>query len=112
MNAEPNALRTVLWAAIEDYVGLWAVVWELNSIALPDGEDPGQLARMITRDLIDRGWVEVYRCVQPYGEMTPVDAGTVPRLLGDNSNWLEPQRGTVTLHLSATETGAGAYRTL
>lgn len=100
----------MLWAAIEDYAGLWELVWELNSIELPEGQEPASPARRVVRDSLERGWIALYRCQEPYGEMTPVAADSAVQLLDDDRNWAEPEKDTISVRVHATEAGAQASK--
>lgn len=110
-STQPDALRAVLWAALEDYVGLWEVVWELNSLEASEGSSPTKLARSVTRELDARGWVEFYQCLEPDGEMIPLDE-PISRLLDDDDSWAEPESGAVSIRMSATDQGKRAYEAL
>ncbi|OKI21591.1 hypothetical protein A6A25_09910 [Saccharothrix sp. CB00851] len=102
-----------LWQAIEDYSGLWEVVWELNTLH-PDGSARfhGDLARAAVDDLVRRDWVELFHSQEPDVGLEKVRPEDVPRVLADPANWEEPARDGRCVRMSATPAGEDAYRAL
>jgi len=106
----PELLKHILWLAIEDYSGLWEVVWEINSRYGELSETERMvLARQVVRDLASRGWVALYRCQEPYGDMVPLSLEEYERVLLNPANWVQPTADSVSIRISATEAGERAY---
>lgn len=99
--------KRVLWATIEDYVGLWEIPWEFGK----EKEQPSRskLTEVLSQ-LIDQGYVELFRCQEPYGELEKVEQSPKSFLV-ETTNWEEPIEGSVSIRLSATEKGQEYYKT-
>lgn len=103
-------LKCILWLAIEDYSGLWEVVWEINSRYGELSETERLvLARQVVRDLASRGWVALYRCQEPYGDMVPLSPEEYDEVLLNPANWEPPTADSVSIRIGATEAGERAY---
>jgi len=102
--------RAILWAAIEDYAGLWELPWELVTTA-PDAPLAGRLplAREILKVLLARDCVALYRGTDFDGEQTAIPAGETGRILAMDENWLEPRPKAVQVRVAATAAGRRAY---
>ncbi|HEX5495988.1 MAG TPA: hypothetical protein VFX70_15575 [Mycobacteriales bacterium] len=102
--------RAILWLAIEDFAGLWEVVWQLRSIT-PEAQEPElrESARRIVSDLLRRGWVNLYECQEPYGEMRKVPSADAAGLLARETYWSEPAADAVSIRVGATTSGEAAF---
>lgn len=111
MTMDQSLLRRILWLGIEDYSGLWEARWEAKAVR-PEESDSGidELARRSVKALVDRGYLRLFRCQEPYGDMTETDVGEAPALLEDEGSWIEPGPRTVSIRISATPAGELAYR--
>jgi hypothetical protein len=57
MNTLSAETKATLWASIEDYFGLWEVVWELKSEPLKEPDDEClETAQRIVRRLLRQRW--------------------------------------------------------
>jgi len=100
-----------LWLSIEDYAGLWELVWEINS-ASPDsvGTVNENRAKAIALELVGRGWVTLYRAHGANGAVRPLPDSVAESLLNDPDSWLPPEDlDAETLRLGATDAGEKAY---
>jgi hypothetical protein len=103
---EKKAQRVILWAAIEDYAGLWELVWELNT-AFPDADESEKLStcQRITGELISSGYVELFRCEEPDGDTTKLPTSEALALILKRDSWKTPDGDTTSLRVSATVSG-------
>ena len=104
----------MLSSANEEYVGLYELIWELNT-NFPDAtlaEKYGTAERG-TRKLLDLGWISLYRTDPRWQRFEELD--TSPRqALSDPTSWYpvkswEPQNEGVLIVFAATEAGEQAY---
>lgn len=107
IDPDPEA---VLWLAVEDYAGLWEVTWELRALHshLPEKELL-EKSRLTIVTFLTLDWVQLYRCQEPYGDLTVVparEAETVTRL---DASWEMPQPEGISIRIGATPTGEEAY---
>jgi hypothetical protein len=97
----------ILWAAIEDYAGLWEVVWEFGNEIPPI---PFGIIQATVLSFFNQGYIELFRCKEPYGEVTKIDDGCMD-ILSDKANWDPPnQLSLFSIRISATESGKSYYK--
>jgi hypothetical protein len=104
--------RTALWLAIEDYSGLWEVVWELR--AKDPARDEGELrgvALTAVRALLNSRLVDLYRCEEPYGELFKMSLPDAQEVLADSRSWDEPAKHAISIRIGATPVGEEVYAT-
>jgi hypothetical protein len=102
--------RTILWAAIEDYVGLWELPWELAS-SNPDIPETQRrrVAQEAVQSLLRQQLVLLCRGTQFAGEQRPVGSDEVESILSDSSNWTLDIPQDTHFRLGATKAGEAAY---
>lgn len=66
-------IKPILGLAIEDYSGLWEVVWQLRALD-PKAASEALIARakVSLMELLARDLVTLYRCQEPYGDMAEI----------------------------------------
>jgi len=109
----PEATRALLWSCIEDYCGLWNLVWELNSLYAERHIAPPQslaMAQRIALMFVNEGLVQVFRCTWGDSDYKSVTSIDIESLLSDPRNWDPPAVGDKYFALSATEKGERIYR--
>ncbi|HEV7935273.1 MAG TPA: hypothetical protein VGP70_23545 [Actinomadura sp.] len=110
MTTEEQFRKAVLWAAIEDYSGLWEIVWELNTLD-PEGAEKQhiQMSKAIVRDFLNRDWVQLFWCQEPYGGVTLIAEKEIGQVLADAASWMPPDPEAVSVRVSATDAGERMY---
>jgi hypothetical protein len=106
-----EAKRVILWLAIEDFCGLWEVLWQLNS-SLPS-LSPGvrlALGKSLVIDMLAKGLLDAYEAVEPYEQLTRVPLDQAIAACMDDMQWNEPLCGSKTLRMGATIVGEDIYR--
>lgn len=105
--------KKILWLGIEDYSGLWEILWDLKTQdpLLSEGESY-EMARDALQTSIKEGYLKLYRCQEPYGELTEIPSEQAYSLVQDPKNWQEPQANSLSLRIGTTETGQEIYRGL
>lgn len=108
-----NDKRTLLWAAIEDYSGLWEAVWELRSVH-PEMSTKSleATARGILEELLREGNIDLYWCQEPYGDMTLVPESEAAGLLAADEAFADPAEDALSVRFSATPSGEALYRSM
>lgn len=103
---ERDILNDVLWLAIEDVSGLWEVLWDMKARYPTMVEDERKaVALRAVRDLIRREWIELYSRKEPGGEPLKLPQTGLDTVLGDAGNWREPEPGTISIRIGATDAG-------
>ena len=98
----------ILWAAIEDYAGLYEVIWEFGNEIPPIPFDKIQTTVL---SLLHQGYIELFKCEEPYGEVTKINDGCID-ILSDKKNWDPPELYAISIKVSATESGEKYYKSL
>lgn len=105
-----NDEKALLWAAVEDYAGLWTAPWELRALH-PDATDGDLQAR--SREILQRylseGLIRLYTCQEPDGEPMVMDDAVAMDLLDSDAAWLVPGDDWLANQFSATPLGEAAY---
>jgi hypothetical protein len=96
----------VLWLGIEGESGLWEIRWDLAS----EGQSAtlGEL-RTIVAELSTNGWIQLTSGVEPGGVTSPIAAEEVPRILGNDKSWEEPEPRGVSIRYVTTDLGERVY---
>ncbi|MGI8860528.1 MAG: hypothetical protein ACR2HO_10315 [Rubrobacteraceae bacterium] len=104
-------LRDVLGSAVEDYCGLWEVVWELNTQYLEISQhERYSAAKSIVRTLISQGWVDLYEDRGLGGrDLEPLRREAYEQTLSDQANWESPIPKSKAVWIGATDAGEEAY---
>ncbi len=102
--------RAILWLAIEDYSGLWEVVWQLRSLRPEDPNDALiQRAKDVVAELLQRNWADLFHCEEPYGKLSKISPDEAAASLSQASVWEEPKVGEVSIRIGVTSAGQEAY---
>jgi hypothetical protein len=104
-------LKKILWASIEDYCGLWEIVWETNSFQPQNTiEQNHEIALNITNDLLVKNMINLFFCQEPYGKLTLIeDRKKCTKILQNNDFWKEPSASSISVRVSATSKGREWY---
>jgi len=105
-----TAERCVLWASVEDFVGLWEVVHLLagGCPEVPEGERP-TLARSTVGDLLEKGYVRLWRRGGSWGRPAPLSAEEVPEALAEAAHWEVPVPDAPNLLVASTAEGRALF---
>lgn len=111
MNTIAEFAKILLWACIEDYAGLWELLWEVNSKfpGLSESERK-RVSLEVVQLLLDKGFIRLYRCKEPYGDLSELDADAVSVALSEENNWKAPELAGVSIRAGATEKGEALYQ--
>jgi hypothetical protein len=107
-------IKKVLWASIEDYCGLWELVWEINTLH-PNlsRKDSQHIALQCMLYLISKDLARLFYCQEPYGKMIEiVDRNIYHSLLEDLKVWKPPLPGRRSIRIYATKSGEKYYDNL
>ena len=111
MTNSADAERRILSSAVEDYTGLWELLWELSTARSGGVSNADRaLAETALRSLLDRGWVALYRGREFAGEEQPVPAMEFDSVLAQDESWSEPAKGAIQVRVAATQAGEDEFR--
>lgn len=106
---QPEAIA--LWLSIEDYSGLWEVVWDIRTQHPQKSPDAAlDDARTAVEVLLHRGWIELYLCRDLLvDELEVLSAEEVSAALADPIAWQPPEPGALSFQVAATALGEREY---
>jgi hypothetical protein len=98
--------REVLSAAVEDYTGLWEILWQLNTDypETPPEENRRIAARAIA-SLADRGLVDLYLGTAFPAGARRIDPAQRGQIMHVDAYWNEPAPHAEHVRLAATDAG-------
>jgi hypothetical protein len=111
MKISQNDIKTILWATIEDYCGLWEIPWELKANHQDmHSNELKKLAFNIISVLIKAKTIELFHCKEPYGQIDKIDNNSsYYDLLKTDKYWKVPDSEEMSIRLSATKKGEALY---
>ncbi len=100
----------ILWSTIEDFVGLWDVLWELNSV-LPEKihKENHQLADQILRYLLDQNLIKFYLNRWGNDNLEELESSEALKLLDEEKYWNPPSMNELCIKIGNTEKGQKYY---
>ncbi len=105
--------KALLWAAVEDYAGLWTAPWELRTLHPEATDNELQTrAREILQRYLSQGLIRLFTCQEPDGEPLVMSDDAARDLLASEAAWLEPGEDWLANQFSATSLGEAAYAEL
>jgi len=112
MNIKIEISKVVLWATIEDYVGLWELLWEVNTQFSDIPEEQRKQALLeVLQQLLNKDLINLYSCKEPYGEVSILDKSIAYAALTEEKNWQAPDLTDISIRAGATEKGEAFYQT-
>lgn len=99
-------ISKILWSSIEDYVGLWELVWELNSSGLSDSRS---LVDSILKYLLKEKLIKLYYSKWGKDELLEIDNEHVSSLLLDSKYWEAPSLDQLCIKVGSTIKGEEYY---
>lgn len=101
----------ILWACIEDFVGLWEIHWEINSLHPENSfEENRAIGIEILSDLLMNGLVDVYSDVWGSDKLTLVKKSDGIKLLEDDQSWSSPTISQPCVKIGNTDKGLKVYK--
>jgi hypothetical protein len=101
-------IEIVLWASIEDYVGVWEIPWELSSNGDVPQNISENLAFIIITILFDFELINYYECIEPYGDLKLVNYKDA-NFEQSKRFWLIPDNGEIGVRISTSKAGEELY---
>jgi hypothetical protein len=107
-------IKALLWASIEDYCGLWELVWELNTLHPNNSSQENQrIALRYVLYFLSKDLVKLFYCQEPYGRLTEVvGIDSYVDFLQESNIWAPPLPGTRSVRVSATGAGEKYYKNI
>lgn len=105
-----HIVQKVIWSTIEDFVGLWEIEWEVNSL-LPDG--PVTLTRNITMKIllsfVENDLVDFYYSRWGDNLLEVIDKSQAIEIINGGKYWEAPNFGELCVKVGSTKKGEKFY---
>jgi len=100
----------ILWSTIEDFVGLWEILWELNSV-LPEKsrKENQENAKLILRYFLEQKLVTFYFNKWGSDELEVLPYNRSMKLLDDEKFWDAPALKELCIKIGNTGKGEQFY---
>ena len=106
MKQRQEISKKILWSGIEDYTGLWEIYWELNSAyAYLSETEKRQILCELLISFVDRNWVTLFWCKEPYGELKIIENSVVKDILSNPLVFNEPGSGNFAIRFKTSQLG-------
>lgn len=100
----------ILWSTIEDYVGLWEILWELNSLFPENGQKENQVrAKQILKHFLEQNLVTFYMSTWGSDKLTELQFKEASKMLNGEKYWQAPQKNEQCIKIGNTEKGEKCY---
>lgn len=105
-----SVLYKILWSTIEDYVGLWEISWELNSL-LPDynSDKNEKVAKKILTFFVEQDLIDLYFNVWGNDEIKQINKVEASQLIKEEDFWKAPSINDLCIKVGNTEKGKAVY---
>jgi hypothetical protein len=102
---------SILEFAVDDYVGLWELVWRARSVSGTESNDKSLRARVLAelKNLLSSGDVALYRGLTFNGDEALFTLQGALDHLDDDGNWLSPAPGVTHLRVGVKPSGERRY---
>lgn len=108
---EKDIIKRILFLAIEDYSGLWEVVWEINTNYPYLGDNEKYLiAKRLVSLLFNKGYIKYYWCKEPYGDIEEIANQETENILNRKDYWEAPENNSIAIRIGITKEGEKEYR--
>lgn len=104
-----DIIYRILWSAIEDYVGLWEIKWEFNSILSANGKESTESIKRILQYFLENGLVKFYYNKWGSNEVQEIENDEAFKLLNEEKYWEAPEMNNTCLKVGSTEKGEKFY---
>lgn len=105
-----DIIYKMLWSTIEDFVGLWEILWELNSVLPENAQKENQAkAKKILRYFLEQKLVTFY--INKWGseELEELQLREAIKTLDEEKYWNAPEINELCIKIGNTKKGKKFY---
>lgn len=99
----------LLWASIEDYVGLWELLWEIDSASSNDLEANKGSAKKFLLYSLNTNLIKCYYNRWGNDQIQEIGRQEAIEIIEGDRFWLAPELGDLCVKLGSTEKGEMYY---
>ena len=105
-----DVVYKILWATIEDFVGLWEIHWELNSLFPEKSKtDNKEVSRKILLYFLDVGLVKFYLNEWGNDDVKELRINEAKEIINEDKYWDAPSLNDTCIKVGNTEKGEKYY---
>ncbi|HET7117823.1 MAG TPA: hypothetical protein VFI29_15115 [Hanamia sp.] len=105
-----NLIYKILWATIEDFVGLWEISWELNSLFPEKGiEENQETAKKVLDYFLRNNLVVFYFSKWGSDELTVINLDEAIKIINQKKYWEPPEVNDICVKIGNTKKGEKFY---
>lgn len=105
-----EVVNKILWSTMEDCVGSWEIVWELNSLYPESGEDlHREIAKRIVGYFLDHGLVSLYYERWGRNDVSAIAVDEGRMIIDQDVFWTVPSINEICVKVGSTEKGEEYY---
>lgn len=100
----------ILWSTIEDFVGLWEILWEVNSVMCENGQKDNQvIAKKMLRYFLEQNLVTFYINKWGSDDLEELQFQEAIKVLDEEKYWNAPEINEWCIQIGNTEMGEKFY---
>ncbi len=99
----------LLWSAIEDFVGLWELHWEVNTILKSDSYSNKELIKRVLLYFLDARLINLYYDKWGDNQLQKISQQEAIEIIKGEKFWSAPQMNNVCVKVGSTEKGEKYY---
>lgn len=105
-----DIIYKILWSTIEDFVGLWEILWELNSIFPENSQKENHAKAMkILSYLLEKKLVTFYINIWGSDKLEELHLREAIKFLNEEKYWNAPEINKICIKIGNTEKGEKFY---
>ena len=106
-------IKIVLWATIENYVGLWEITWEINSVVEKNDEQTNKkIAKEILLYLLNRDFIRLYYSEKDKYDYKELNKGEATDIIVNEKYWNTTEFDNIFVMVASTKEGEAFYNSL
>lgn len=102
-------IYNLLWSTIEDFVGLWELLWEVNSNLKHDSPSNKELVKKIILYLLEVGLLKLYYNKWGDDKLEEISHQEAIKTIKGDNFWLPPKVNDLCVKIGSTEKGEKYY---
>ncbi|MFO7879815.1 MAG: hypothetical protein R6V52_07245 [Bacteroidales bacterium] len=106
---EKDKIYKLLWATIEDFVGIWEFHWEVNSLLKHDVLSNKKMAKKVLLFFLDHELIELFYDKWGADQLEKIENSEAREIIKGEKYWLPPDVNDVCVKAGSTVKGEKYY---
>ena len=104
-----DLIYKLLWSAIEEFVGLWELLWEINSELDGNSTTNKELAKKLLLFLLETKLIKLYYNRWGDDQLQEINQQESIEIIKGEKFWLPPEVNEICVKVGSTEKGEKYY---